>query len=31
VEGDVYRFGVEDIEITEVAKKAEMAKMTEGV
>jgi hypothetical protein len=37
VKGDVYGFGVEDIEITEVAKKAKitevakMAKMTEGV
>jgi hypothetical protein len=28
VEGDVYGFGVKDVEITEVA---EMAKMTEGV
>jgi hypothetical protein len=28
VEGDVYGFGVEDVEITEVA---EMAEMTEGV
>jgi hypothetical protein len=37
VEGDVYGVGVEDVEITEVAKKAgitevaEMAEMTEGV
>jgi hypothetical protein len=37
VEGDVYGFGVKDIEITEVAEKAritevaEMAKMTKGV
>jgi hypothetical protein len=37
MEGDVYRFAVEDVEITEVAKKAgitevaEKAEMTEGV
>jgi hypothetical protein len=37
MEGKVYGFGVEDVEITEVAKKAEitkvakMAEMTEGV
>ena len=37
VEGDVYGFGVEDVEITKVAKKAgitevaEMAEMTERV